>query len=189
MNFDTKYLIRWGIPGWIMVLTLFPYLFFTYLDHFKSIFKLSAVDILTIGATLTFLGVPLGYVLNQVHHSLLWVIPKWWNVDWDNYFQEEIDVDEKHLSVSKFKHERYRYLLSKKHEIGGVAVSMCIAWLTILLINYFHNNEFWSWIYFGIVTVLTILTIFSRNYSSKNVEYYFYKYLLVTEQEKQPEED
>ncbi|MER2039979.1 MAG: hypothetical protein ABS944_17685 [Solibacillus sp.] len=181
MNFDTKYLIRWGIPGWIMILTLFPYLFVTYLDTFKKLFSLSAVDILTLGAALAFLGVPLGYVLNQVHHSLLWVIPKLFKKEWDHYFKQEIDVDEKHLAEHVPKQERYRYLLSKKHEIGGVMVSFIISWVVIISINIFHSSSFWSWFYFGVVTFLTILFIFSRNYSSRNVYYYFYEYLLKEE--------
>ncbi|MEK8196246.1 hypothetical protein [Lysinibacillus sp. FSL M8-0134] len=178
MNFDTKYLIRWGIPGWIMIMALFPYLFVTFIDGFKEIFKLSAVDILTIGATLTFLGVPLGYVLNQVHHSLFWVLPSLYKREWKIYFKQEVSADEKHLSIDEFKKERYRYLLSKKHELGGVAVSLFISWAVILIMNISINNLLWSWIYFGIVTALTILVILSRNYSSRNVHYYFYDYLL-----------
>ncbi|KEF40127.1 hypothetical protein M670_00142 [Schinkia azotoformans MEV2011] len=176
MNFDTKYLVRWGIPGWIMLLTLFPYLFITYYSIFKEIFKLSAVDILTIGAALTFLGVPLGYILNQIHHSLFWVIIKCF--DWNKYFKEEVHVEENHLMKCDFKKERYRYLLSKKHEVGSVMVSFIISWLVILLTNLNYNNEKWAWIYFAIVSFLTVMFIFNRNYSSKNVHYYFYNYLL-----------
>ncbi|WP_336634700.1 hypothetical protein [Lysinibacillus fusiformis] len=180
MNFDTKYLIRWGIPGWIMILTLFPYFFVTYIESFKKIFELSAVDILTIGAALTFLGVPLGYVLNQVHHTVLWVIPRirWKRKKWDEYFKQEVLVDKKMLTNDNFDKERYRYLLSKKHEIGGVTASFVISWLIIIIINISYNSTLWSWIYFGVVSFLTALFLISRDYSSRNVHYYFYEYLL-----------
>ncbi|RHW38715.1 hypothetical protein D1B33_07530 [Lysinibacillus yapensis] len=178
MNFDTKYLIRWGIPGWTTVLTLFPYFFFTFLDNFKGLFDLSAVDILTLGAALAFLGVPLGYVLNQVHHSIFWVIPKIRYKNWDAYFKEEIKVDENHLSKNDFKKERYRYLLSKKHEIGGVMSSFYASSFAILMTNIFHGSTMWSWVYFIIVSALTVIFTLSRNYSSRNVEYYFSEYLL-----------
>lgn len=26
LNFDTKYLVRWGIPGWVLMILLVPYL-------------------------------------------------------------------------------------------------------------------------------------------------------------------
>lgn len=178
MNFETKYLIRWGVPGWIMILTLFPFLFITFFGLFDGKIGFKATDILTLGAALTVIGVPLGYILNQVHHSLFWVIPHLRKKEWEAYFKDEIKADEKFLSVDVFKKERYAYLLSKKHELGGVAVSLTTSWLAILLINIFYGNALWSWIYFAVVTILTLLSILSRNYTTQNVHYYFYEYLL-----------
>lgn len=174
MNFETKYLIRWGIPGWIMVMVLFPYFIVIYFN-FLSKHVSTASDLLAIGAVLTVLGVPLGYLLNQIHHSLFWVLPKWRR--WDAYFDEEIKID-KCIGNSSEKKERYRYLLSRKHELGGFAVSLGISAFVIGLSNILGKHHYhWAWWYFGIVTALFIIIWLSRQYSSRNIEAYHEHYL------------
>ncbi|WP_437830583.1 hypothetical protein ACQRXC_03870 [Niallia taxi] len=178
MNFDTKYLIRWGIPGWLMVMCLFPYFIiinFSYLAKHVS----NATDLLAVGAALTVLGVPLGYLLNQLHHSLFWVLPKWWKRKWVEYFKEEIQMDEYFDGDEKRekKRERYRYLLSRKHELGGIVVSLGIS-ASIILIHCIyliignHHIKKWEVIYFIVVLILLLIMWLSRNYSSKNVKEY-----------------
>ncbi|OIK09392.1 hypothetical protein [Bacillus sp. MUM 13] len=56
MNFDTKHLVRWGIPEWLMDMVLLPYVS-------------NASDLLAIGAVLTVLGVPLGYLLIAYYNT------------------------------------------------------------------------------------------------------------------------
>lgn len=181
MNIETKYLIRWGIPGWILILTLGPYLYFS----FEEIRKLPE-GLLAVGAILTVIGVPLGYILNQIHHSVTWVIVRWrilhkifGNEKWDEYFEKEIKLDEIFFKddEGKKKQERYRYLLTRKHELGGVTVSLAVSCFTILLINFTNNNTRWSWIYFAVVFIIFIIISISRTYSSRNVEWYFREYL------------
>lgn len=182
MNFDTKYLIRWGIPGWIMVMVLLPYMIITYFD-FLSKHVFNAPDLLAIGAVLTVLGVPLGYLLNQIHHSLFWVLPRINKNKWEIYFNEELEIDEYFSTGNEdgekdAKRERYRYLLSKKHELGGVFISLLISALVVLIVN-LTRDEFhaWSWWYFLIVLVLFTVLLLSRQYSSENIEKYHEHYL------------
>jgi cell division protein FtsW (lipid II flippase) len=172
MNFETKYLIRWGIPGWIMVMILFPYFVVTYFEFLSKHVSTSS-DLLAVGAILTVLGVPLGYLLNQIHHSLFWVIPKLFL--WNQYFKEELEID-KYISNHKFgveKKERYRYLLSRKHELGGVLMSLLFSVVIIGLMNTWGDNGYkWSWIYFTVICVLAVFILFSRQYSSQNIQKY-----------------
>jgi O-antigen/teichoic acid export membrane protein len=179
MNFDTKYLIRWGIPGWLMVMNLLPYFIIIY---FKPLTKhvSNSSDLLTIGAVLTVLGVPLGYLLNQIHHSLFWVVPRLKNNLWEGYFNEELKIDEYFNRDEKTKEDkaRYRYLLSRKHELGGICVSMGISSLVLFLTNIFGNYQsLWSWLYFMVVSILFIIMLLSRQYSSKNINTYHQYYL------------
>lgn len=179
MNFETKYLIRWGIPGWIMVMVLLPYYIVAYYDFLNDTLLSSITDILALGAVLTVLGVPLGYLLNQIHHSIFWVCHRKKNDGWDKYFKEEIDIDEYFDKDEKFqaKRDRYRYLLSKKHEVGGVSISLILSGSVIVLTNLFGNNHLWSWIYFIVVLILSILFWQNRNYSNKNIDKYHDYYL------------
>jgi hypothetical protein len=179
LNFEPKYLIRWGIPGWLMVMNLLPYFIVIY---FKPLTKhvSSASDLLAIGAVLTVLGVPLGYLLNQIHHSLFWVFPKLYKQEWDEYFQQELKIDGyfNQGDTRKEDKERYRYLLSRKHELGGICVSFGISSIVLLLTNIFgKHNHLWSWIYFGVVLLLLAVMILSRQYSSRNIETYHDDYL------------
>lgn len=180
MNFDTKHLVRWGIPGWIMIIALTPYLYFS-IDELKEVREmLNSLNLVAVGAFLTVTGVPLGYLLNQIHHSLTWVIPRYFSNGWNKYFNQEIKVDEVFVTEEHGEklQERYRYLLSRKHELGGVATSLGISSLIIFIIIIFQPiNQFWSWIYFCIVLLLFLIILISRNYSSRNVEKYFDYYL------------
>ncbi|OCA84497.1 hypothetical protein A8F94_17540 [Bacillus sp. FJAT-27225] len=177
MNFETKYLIRWGIPGWIMIMALTPYLYFTFIDLIKDDVSKPS-ELLAAGAVVTVLGVPLGYLLNQLHHSLTWVIPRIGK--WDKYFSEEIKIDEYLMSIDKGneRKERYRYLLSRKHELGGITMSLGLSALIIGLTNFQINSKVdWHWIYFFIVLGLFVFILISRFYSGANIMKYHKYYL------------
>ena len=134
MNFDTKHLVRWGIPGWILLMIVGLYIYFNYQQEINDIAK--SVNALALGAFLTIIGVPMGYLLNQIHHSLTWVFVRLKRVEklfkrgtWDNYFEKELKLDELFFKdeLGSQRRERYRYLLSRKHELGGVTVSLLVS--------------------------------------------------------------
>jgi lysylphosphatidylglycerol synthetase-like protein (DUF2156 family) len=188
MNFDTKYLVRWGIPGWILIMILGPFIFI----HFNTELKGLAgnMSIVALGAILTIIGVPLGYLLNQIHHSITWVfvrtgkfrpILNWVfkkdRESWNDYFSKELKLDDYLKSDGELR-TRYRYLLSKKHELGGLTVSLFVTNVVILFTNIILEiTAGWSWIYLVITMILLILIWLSRNYSSRNIEIYFSEYL------------
>lgn len=183
LNFDTKHLVRWGIPGWIMLIVLGPYFFF----YYEEIREVStSANLVAVGAFLTVTGVPLGYLLNQIHHSLFWVYPrrKWLSKitkkgSWNQYFINEINMDELFFvnEVGEKKRERYQYLLSRKHELGSVTVSLGISVIIIFINNVHHKDSVWSWIYWVFVLLLCFVVWNSRNYTSSNIEIYYQHYL------------
>lgn len=169
MNFDTKYLIRWGVPGWILLITLIPYFVVIYYDSLPTI--ISEKNVLALGAAITLIGIPLGYFLNQMHHLLGWVILG----EWDNYFSEEIKVEDFLCGKENEGYkERYRYLLAKKHEVGSVFASFILSALVILITNICEGSkEFFNWFYFVLTVLLTLAWYFLRIYSSRNIDRYF----------------
>lgn len=178
MNFDAKHLIRWGIPGWILIITLIPYLFFTF--NKELILVIKEINALALGAFLTIIGVPLGFLLNQIHHALFWVLINNRYKDTTDYFKEEIVLDNLFMFGEKgdFMHERYRYLLSRKHELGGLTISLGISSFVILIIKINEStNHIWSWIYLIIIVSIFLLILKSRNYSSANLDEYYNQYL------------
>ncbi|WP_427108643.1 hypothetical protein [Lysinibacillus xylanilyticus] len=171
MNFETKYLIRWGIPGWIFILALTPYVSVLYFDEISKTF--SNRNLLVIGTFLTIAGVPLGYFFNQLHHLIGWVFLRKPKKGWDKYFKEEIEVDNV-LAKEKNEHyrERYRYLLAKKHEVGSVLSSFIVALIIVLLTSLSSMSTFEFW-YSMILIILVVFWYFLRDYASANIDMYF----------------
>ncbi|UKS64697.1 hypothetical protein [Rossellomorea marisflavi] len=202
MNFDTKYLVRWGIPGWVLMILLVPYLCIFTEFSIDGIQK-GSNNLVAIVAFLTLIGVPIGYMMNQIHHALTWVFvrhkyirkplnciaslfkrdkkgdkEKEGKENWEEFFQKELEIDEfLHKKNREYLRERYRYLLSKKHELGGLTVSLFLVNAVIgFIIWRFHYFKEWSWWYFSITSVLFCLTWMSRQYSSRNIDRYFEEY-------------
>ncbi|QGM30512.1 hypothetical protein GI482_09045 [Bacillus sp. N3536] len=185
MNFDTKHLVRWGIPGWILIMILGPFIYIQFQTSIEKFIEDS--NTLALGAFLTVIGVPLGYLLNQIHHSLFWVIKKIKisrkikkQDEWYKYFRQEIQVDKMFFKdeLGQRKKERYQYLLNRKHELGGVTVSLGIVCLVQIIVNCIKGTILgWPMIYFVLSLLLLGIISISRWYSSKNIDKYFEQYV------------
>ncbi|GEM_PF-1465167 len=162
MNFDTKYLIRWGIPGWIFILIMALYFFFFADD--KTLAEFTNKNVFFVGVTFALIGVPLGYIFNQLHMYFDWVERE----DWADFFKHEIKIDE-YFVKGKGYPERYRYLLAKKHEVGSVLVSFVLSTLIILFLNITHENyAVIKWLFLFVVFILSFIWWRLRCYSTEN---------------------
>ncbi|MED4001304.1 hypothetical protein [Priestia aryabhattai] len=73
MKFETKYLIRWGIPGWVFATWLFIVLCITVDDFTKLLTDPQNFSkVLGILITLLSLGVPIGYLFQQLYFAWEW---------------------------------------------------------------------------------------------------------------------
>ena len=172
MNFETKYLIRWGIPGWLFLLALGPYVIWEYGEYLTDTF--SNKNLIVLGTFVTLAGVPLGYFFNQIHHLIGWVLIRKPKGGWDNYFEQEIEVDNL-LAKEKNEHyrERYRYLLAKKHEVGSVLWSFIFAFIIVFLDSIAPHLSSFEITYLIILTLLISAWLFLRSYASANIDKYF----------------
>lgn len=167
MNFDTKYLIRWGIPGWIFILILSVYFFF-FADE-KALTQFAHKNVFFVGITFALIGIPLGYIFNQLHMYFDWVERR----NWKEFFLHEILIDE-YLIRKKSYPERYRYLLAKKHEVGSVFVAFVLSTISILFLNiHFRNYNELKWLFLFIVFILSIIWWRLRCYSTENAEAHY----------------
>ena len=180
MNFDTKYLIRWGIPGWLFLMALGPYVIWEYGEYLTD--TISNKNLLVLGTFVTLGGVPLGYFFNQIHHLFGWVLPRMFKNGWEDYFKDEIKVDNL-LAKEKNEHyrERYRYLLAKKHEVGSVLSSFVGAFIIVLLDTIKPVLSSFEMLYLLILALLIIAWSFLRNYASANIDKYFDELLEASE--------
>jgi hypothetical protein len=150
VNFETRYLIRWGIPGWIFLLWLSIYLSIVYFNEFDSILQKLELDIskfLGVIVSLAFFGVPIGYLLQQIYFFYHWLRrnersfdkslamvkdftpPKTWNQDdLNDYFRFEYIWHKELLQIDKdsreYITERYRHFLTTIHGLGALLVSL-----------------------------------------------------------------
>lgn len=174
LNIDGTYLIRWGIPGWILFIFIF-WLILIVNDF--NIFKYlnTSVEFLTLTIVMIALGIPIGYLLNQVHHVIIWVK----KVDWDLYFHYELKLNQVFRDCKengKQMESRYRYLLSRIHELGGILIAfylinlIYVVTIISLLCKQKSNKAIIIIISLLVVLVLTYVVRISRNYFQRNLD-------------------
>jgi hypothetical protein len=184
MNFETKYLIRWGIPGWVFI--VFSYV--SYLSYGNNLFlgnEFTVTQLLGIMISLGFVGIVLGYLMHQMYFSVNWIFSKQSSKIMEKMFAiiehtEGINGIDRHrfnhhkayfmlefhwqkqLILSDKDHreyvsERYRYMLSTIHGLGALLVSIVLSIITVCILIYNYGHSFF--------TGLIILLLFYLGYS------------------------
>lgn len=187
MNFETKYLIRWGIPGWVFIFWLFFYFSFTQNDYSEFIKNVPLLISLIVA------GVPLGYLIYQVYFVCFWSFRTkdslnrfrtelgdkfstdanfgklYENRNKDYYYLEHVWYSmllEQDEGVRAYLEGRYRHLLSTIHGVGTLFVSTTGSLMLIffLLVRSLITGEEPLLFYIGIVMQSIILVAASFNY-------------------------
>ncbi|MCY8083260.1 hypothetical protein MOC02_08110 [Bacillus inaquosorum] len=189
MSFETKYLIRWGIPGWFFMfwgaLTFFLVNQSVLLNmNFGHLSKIFGAFI-----SLGLVGIVIGYALNQLYFLVFWIVggytitstinmidnyprPNNWGINKSkDYFHLEYIWHKQLLKIEEdartYISERYRHLLSTVHAYGTmVVVQGFAAIITIVypLMNfgfsiYLHVEIFALWAIEAIVGM-----VFARSF-------------------------
>lgn len=198
MKFETKHLIRWGIPGWIFIFWLFyEFLFLKSINPLDS----KLVDIskgFTLLISLTALGVPIGYLLHQMYFGSIWVGNKkrhkhlkktvrkidnfprhrqWGNNKDEDYFQFEYVWHAVLLNLDAEKRTyieaRYRHLLGTIHGLGALSVSSAISFLISGITGFalYNDDSMLSFYIVGLAFqfLIFISAIFNYGYFSSNL--------------------
>ncbi|MGM0861429.1 MAG: hypothetical protein ACQEWH_12040 [Bacillota bacterium] len=192
MKFETKYLIRWGIPFWILIFWLFYEILF-----FKGINPLDTkmVDLktgLTLLLSLTAIGVPVGYLLHQIYFGSSWVInsnknyvkiareipnfprPDGWGQNKnEDYFHFEYVwhamLINRDADTRTYLEGRYRNLLGSIHALGALFVSSMLSLLMTAIIIFTHLSDFGYNVYFWVGLILQVIIFVA---SALNYKYY-----------------
>jgi hypothetical protein len=199
MKFESKYLIRWGIPGWVFIFLVGLPLINIHYDSLISK-NFSMPQILGLFASLALFGVPLGYLMHQFYFFVNWlrrdhrtfdnalalvekglfVEPECWKIDnVRDYFYFEFIWQRELIKLDKEKREyiseRYRHFLTTIHGLGSLLVSL----ITSLIFNgYIIVKEYkelipWQFIvYLFIIVILIYSTLRTFNYYSKNLNHF-----------------
>ncbi|PAF22764.1 hypothetical protein CHH49_04040 [Terribacillus saccharophilus] len=146
MNFDSKYLIRWGLPGWVCILYFIYYLFMIDKLNLSDMSK-NASSLIGSFIVVFPLGVIVGYLVYQMYFILLWITStnelrniKTLNVIKESnltrlpekrdevYYHTEYMWHKYLVMQEEYKmnyiSDRYRHLLTKKHEAGSLLTAL-----------------------------------------------------------------
>ncbi|GKV68898.1 hypothetical protein NCCP2716_13960 [Sporosarcina sp. NCCP-2716] len=197
MNFEAKYVIRWGIPGWVLIFwLLYGVVFIKGINPLDS----GLIDI-TKGATLLIslaaIGVPIGYLMHQIYFGILWSLNKkrkyedmiseigenfpkgsnWGEDNIKNYFQLEYVWHSFLLSKVKESREyiegRYRHMLGTIHGLGTLLVCSALSAIGFTIISIgtsidlITNPFFWIGLTFQLAIFLS--AVVNYNYFSHNL--------------------
>jgi hypothetical protein len=191
-------IIRWGIPGWILMSWLLILYTFTHPSDVLEFLNTSAAKSLSFTAILASIGVPLGYIIHELYFSFFWTLPeievkkitskvnnfpfpetwdklndkeKYYFIEfiWDKYINY---LDEGNRNEIK---SRYRDRLTLIHSLGTLFFSMI---LTLILsassVLFFEGLEL-NLLTSVILLIQLAVTFFIKhnyNYHSENLKNY-----------------
>ncbi|MGG3798974.1 hypothetical protein [Metabacillus fastidiosus] len=201
MNFETKYLIRWGIPGWMFIFWLFLYMIFAKYNYITNLLKLNQIDkVIGVFVSFSIIGVVIGYIIHHLYFLVNWVFSKNRSYDYtvemvegfekpenwgennkvDYFFLEStwhrqlLKIEEE--SVRSYIEGRYRYLLSTIHGLGTTLLSHILVFAVTLTLSIerFGIVELpWVLIIFNIIQLLIgIVALINFAYYSANLSYF-----------------
>ncbi|MFC0525016.1 hypothetical protein ACFFGV_15660 [Pontibacillus salicampi] len=196
MHLESKYLIRWGIPGWIVIFygavlnRLLAYKPITYNN-------VPPQEVIVALLTAVSIGVIAGYLVHQIYFAMDWIL-----LNRSRQVSEEIlselsavgiaieedAIERKYFQIEymwqsalanvKEKHkmdylaERYAYLLTRTHELGILQLSLIIC-LAISCYYLFAGTNVVIAFLFLLANVITcFLVTRSKTYYSKNAQYF-----------------
>ncbi|ANC77393.1 hypothetical protein ABE65_011505 [Fictibacillus phosphorivorans] len=196
MNFETKYLIRWGIPGWVFLFFLFSTIVVGKDLSVVTMLKTGGTKSVGLVIALAGIGVPIGYMFHQVNFGIHWFGKQNLSKNIGYISNLLIDVDESkditgenvedyylieylmHNELSKldeprlnYLSERYRHLLSTTHSLGALRQSLFAA--SIFPLVFFFN----TWHFEILLITIVCLGMFWKigqnyNYYSKKTMYF-----------------
>ncbi|MFD4419821.1 hypothetical protein ACFWOP_19225, partial [Bacillus safensis] len=133
MSFETKYLIRWGIPGWMLIFWIGTYFAITEYAYISAHINLNEFGkLIGVFISLSIFGVVVGYIIHHLYFVANWIFNKnrifdnavkqvkdfpepanWKDNNMNDYFYFEVLWHENLLKLKEDKRnyivERYRY--------------------------------------------------------------------------------
>ncbi|MES9771751.1 hypothetical protein ABWK50_12160 [Priestia megaterium] len=184
LNFETKYLIRWGIPGWVFI--VFSYISILIYERENAFIKdFTVTQLLGILISLGFVGVVIGYLMHQIYFSIKWIYSKQSSkilkqitdlvtdktklgtegLEFDHhkaYFMMEFQWQKQLVLTGKDNREyiadRYRYLLTTVHALGALIVSLSASTLVTIIFLLSHlSKSSWGGDDFSALGILFLL--------------------------------
>ena len=171
MNFDTKHVIRWGLPGWVFLISMIIYTFTHNPDLIADFKNKDGFSIIGLAAILGGLGVPVGYLIHQVSMVFGFIIL----TNRKAYFKEEFKMDNvffTHNNGDKLK-SRYIHLLTRVHELRALLFSLILSLIFILVAEgaFVQNFDKFFYISVSIHVFLLVVVYINQKYFKDNLNF------------------
>lgn len=129
MNFDTKHILKWGIPGWYLIINI--------VVAVSSLIGYSWIidnDFLTPSIIITLAGVPLGYVIYQPYFLVSTLIFENKGNELDVLLYK-ISNETKRSFISK----RYSYFFNNIHGHGSLLAAVIISLIYLVVFVFIYE--------------------------------------------------
>ncbi|KKI90131.1 hypothetical protein WQ54_23820 [Bacillus sp. SA1-12] len=174
MNFDSKYLIRWGIPGWTYLAVLLIYFFLYDFDQMKTFIFSKDVPIIVASLSLFIgAGVILGHLIHQISLYLGFVI---WTKK-GKYFKKEYEMDIR-IIKSKFGseiHRIYQYRLGNVHAYRTLCFSLFLSLITLIILSFTLEFSLSIGILILLILLINSMVFVNFIYFQDNLSYFMKK--------------
>jgi hypothetical protein len=174
MNFEPKYWIRWGIPGWMLLSILISY--FTIQDYgaIKTfIFSKDASIIFSSISLFIGAGIIIGYLIHQIGLCFGFIV--WINKN--KYFKNEYEMDLK-IIKNQFGIEIqriYSYRLGNIHALRALFTSLSLSLLILVIFSLTITFSIKIGILILMVLGLNCIVLYNWVYFQNNLNYYIKK--------------
>jgi hypothetical protein len=174
MNFEPKYLIRWGIPGWMFLALIISY--FTISDYgvIKTFILSKDVPIIVSSITLFIgTGIIIGNLIHQISLTfgfLIWLNKK-------QYYKKEYELDLKIIKnqFGKEIQRIYSYRLGNVHALRALSTSLFLSLLILVILSLTITFSLKIGILLLIVLGLNCIVFYNWVYFQNNLNYFIKK--------------
>ncbi|WP_282068190.1 hypothetical protein [Bacillus pumilus] len=176
MNFESKYLVRWGVPGWVLMLFVTVFFVINFQREFLNVIVSKQFSIVGFTAFAAVVGIILGHLIHQISLCCGFVLHELRKFrNWNNYFQRELNVDKQIIECEKIGpriKDIYSYRLGQLHARRGLITSLIISALLITgsLCSGYNNTG--TWVLYIVNIILLVVMFLNYIYFDKNLRFF-----------------
>ncbi|WP_426554093.1 hypothetical protein [Bacillus velezensis] len=176
MNFESKYLVRWGLPGWVFMLFITLLFVINNPSYITQVIQYKGFSLVGFTALAAGLGIILGHIIHQISLFFWFVLPEYRKRKWLVYFDREFKIDKRIIEeeLGEGIKDIYSYRLGQLHARRGLLTSLMLAFLAQIIFCYLDPNLLnEKTITLGFINgVLIMIMVINYHYFDRNLEYF-----------------
>lgn len=176
LNFESKYLVRWGLPGWVFMIFMTLLFVINEPSYIIQVLKYKGFSLVGFTALAAALGIILGHIIHQVSLFFWFVIPEYRKRKWLIYFDKEFKIDKRIIEeeLGEGIKNIYSYRLGQLHARRGLLTSLMLSFITITIFCCLDTDLLnGKTLTLGFINgVLIMIMVINYHYFDRNIEYF-----------------